>query len=164
MKIIYTCLVSVFIFLLSCSQSKEQNKNIVYPKERIKEVLNSFIQENKHENFRYEMFINKIYPNDFNIILYAGEDSLTDENRIQMGKTPNSYTEIDGNKIYIYSGTEYFFRNAENKKKENAPIKHTGKGICWAIRDSSEILSVKKDITDPVNFFYTDYRWLNFTK
>ncbi|WP_297304974.1 hypothetical protein, partial [uncultured Coprobacter sp.] len=76
MKIVYACFITVSIFLLSCSLSKEQNTNIVYPKERIKGVLYSFIQENKQDNFRYEMFINKIYPNDFNIILYAGEGSL----------------------------------------------------------------------------------------
>ena len=100
MKIIYACLITVLIFFLSCSLPKEQNKNIVYPKERIKGVLYSFIQENKQDNFRYEMFINKICPDYFNIILYAGEGSLNGENRIQSDKTPNVYTEIDGNKIF----------------------------------------------------------------
>lgn len=163
MKIIYACLITVLIFFLSCSLPKEQNKNIVYPKERIKGVLHSFIQENKQDNFRYEMFINKIYPNDFNIILYAGEGSLNGENRIQSDKTPNVYTEIDGNKIYIYSGSEYFFRNTL-KGKKGGSIKNDKKAVVWAIRDSSEILSVKKNIADPINFFYTDYRWLNFIK
>lgn len=36
MKIIYACLITVLIFFLSCSLPKEQNKNIVYPKERIR--------------------------------------------------------------------------------------------------------------------------------
>ena len=63
------------------------------------------------------MFINKIYPNDFNIILYAGEGSLNGENHIQSDKTPNVYTEIDGNKIYIYSGSEYFSEIPQRKKK-----------------------------------------------
>ena len=105
MKIIYACLITVLIFFLSCSLPKEQNKNIVYPKERIKGVLYSFIQENKQDNFRYEMFINKICPNDFNIILYAGEGSLNGENRIQSDKTPNVYTEIR----YIFTPAQNIF-------------------------------------------------------
>ena len=105
------------------------------------------------------MFINKICPDYFNIILYAGEGSLNGENRIQSDKTPNVYTEIDGNKIYIYSGSEYFFRNTL-KGKKGGSIKNDKKAVFWAIRDSSEILSVKKNIADPINFFYTDSNFI----
>ena len=89
MKIVKDCFITVIIFFISCALPKEQNKNIVYPKERINGCLYSFIHENKQDNFRYEMFINKICPDYFNIILYAGEGSLNGETPINPNKIPN---------------------------------------------------------------------------
>ena len=50
------------------------------------------------------MFINKIYPNDFNIILYAGEGSLNGENHIQSDKTPNVYMGHRTKRFFQWSG------------------------------------------------------------
>jgi hypothetical protein len=84
--IYYFLVLSVF----SCSQGKEETRceNILIPKESIKALLDSFVLENKHNNYVYELYIDKQDPDNYNLLLYAGDKSLMEKENEVYKQTP----------------------------------------------------------------------------
>jgi len=136
----------VFLILSCTNNSKIVPccKNILIPKENIQVLLDSFVKENKHEKYMYELYIDKIDPDNFNMILYAGEKSLTQEENEYYGQKSVACVISQGVKIDIYSGIERFFNpsftidtfSLQNGLENNCNL--------LAIRDSMGILSSYK--------------------
>jgi len=142
MKKILIGLLQMF-FVLSCTNSRItlSNENVIIPKENISALLDSFVRENKHGKYVYELYIDKITPDSCNMILYCGEKSLTKEEDGYYDQKPVVCVILHGVKIYIYSGIERYF--SSSLKMDTLTIQNNAE-VLWAIRDSMGILSSYK--------------------
>jgi len=131
------------IFFLSCSHIKKELtcENSLTPKENIKALIDSFVLENKNDNYIYELYIDKQDPDNFNLLFYAGEKSLTDKENEVYEQVPVAYTIIHGKRINIYSGIERYFTNQKVEKREKINA-NEAKQVLWAVKDSLGVLMV----------------------
>ena len=145
MKTIRNLMCSVLIFsVISCLQNdrKTSNENVLIPKENIKAILDSFVIQNKNDNFAfYELYIDKLDPHNYNLLLYAGEKSLTkSENEFNNHVSINSVI-IQGVRIAIYSGVEHYFMSQKQQNLTEKIISEGPRQVMLAIKDSSNILT-----------------------
>jgi hypothetical protein len=133
----------ILFLTLSCSNSKKTScrEYGLVPKENIQVLLDSFISENKRENYIYELYIDKVDPNNYNMILYAGEKSLTKAENEYYCQKAAMYTVTQGVRIYIYSGIERYFTSS--CVIDTLPLQNgiEDDRVLWAIRDSLGVLS-----------------------
>jgi hypothetical protein len=146
MKYIYINLSLICLcFFCSCFDKKKQDcQNILIPKENIRVILDSFIKENRQDNFIYELYINKVSPRDCEMILYAGEKSLTEKENTDYNQYSMASTISLGIKISIYSGIERYFSDSQKQNIFFNQVKDDGNSVLWAIRDSSGVVSSEK--------------------
>ncbi len=145
---ILCCIIIFFFWNCSYRQSNKLEQNCIIPKENIQTLLDSFIKENRHEGYIYELYIDKISPDSCNLILYAGESSLTEmENRYYKQTSFIHIMESDI-KINIYSGIERYFETCTNKEPINFDtimyINPSNDRIIWVIKDKSGVFDVQK--------------------
>lgn len=125
----------------SCSQRTEEG-NLLIAKKEMQVILDSFVQKHAEDNYSvYELYINKFEPDQTNMILYAGDVSLT--NKIEAERYdqyPVAYTISQGVKIYIYSGVERYFTNTA--KRDEIPLVElrNDRGTRLAIIDSCGVI------------------------
>jgi hypothetical protein len=139
----------IYLFLIlsfsSCFQTKKDDfsESIVIPKENIKALLDSFVQENKSDNYVYELYIDKMDPDSYNLLLYAGEKSLTEKENDIYRQTSINGVVCHGKTISIYSGVEHYFASQRKEKELEGNVQiNTIKQVMWAIKDSSGILTI----------------------
>jgi hypothetical protein len=118
--------------------------NILIPKENIKVLLDSFVLQNKNNNYIYEIYIDKQDPNNYNLLFYAGEKSLTEKENEAYKQIPVANVVIRGVKIFIYSGVEHYFTSSGQINIIEKKISKENKQITWAIKDSSGIITYYK--------------------
>jgi len=136
-------LIFIFISLLSCSNNVTQG-TLLEPKEELKQILDSFIRENSHKNFTiYELYIDKIDPFNTDMILYAGNMSLTEEENYYTNQTSLLSFVYQDVKINIYSGVERYFNNTSNNMENYVKSKYTQSALL-AIIDSFGVLRTRK--------------------
>jgi len=147
------CYGILFFLFYSCSNQQNGEMEIVQfmPKENIQILLDSFVKENRNENYVYELYIDKIMPHECNLILYAGKKSLTELENKDYKQTSLAYIMISGIKINIYSGMERYFENSINIPFiiDTANIKvdiNYDDMIIWAVKDSFGIFDVNKEV------------------
>lgn len=135
-------LMIVLIILFSCS-NKTPKENIFEPKQEMKQILDSFVQENIQNDYRvYELYIDKLDPDNYNMILYAGNVSLTElENNLHEQQSMASVVSY-GVKINIYSGVEHYFKSTNSVKVDHLQKKsNNDERTLLAIKDSAGFLT-----------------------
>jgi hypothetical protein len=137
------CLISL-CFACSCSEKEVLNcKNILIPRENIQVLLDSFVKENKNDKYIYELYIDKLDPDNSNLILYAGEKSLTYKENQEFNQSALLSVIISGIEIKIYSGLErYFYNNVQDSLPQD--FNNDTMGTMWAVKDSLGIISSYK--------------------
>ena len=144
MKIIYILLlILTFGALISCSSSKKEDHELfLKPRENIEAIMDSFVVFSKDKSLIYEIYIDKITPWEYDIILYSGKVSLS-ENATVVAKTI-----VSDVKFNIYSGIEHYFCLAKDSafifdddpREEGAPL-----GNYWIIIDRKGKVEVMKN-------------------
>ncbi len=131
------------ILLFSCSEKKIVSDNILKPKEEMQLIIDSFVQRNVIKDYLvYELYIDKLDPENSNMILYAGDMSLTQKENEQYGQQPLMCVSSQGIKINVYSGIERYFENSFTKEITSLVKKKEGReAVYLAIKDSSGILN-----------------------
>lgn len=131
------------LLLFSCN--KESKKLILNNKE-LSNILESFTKENKCKKCIYEIYIDKVDPHNYTIILYSGKSSLTSqENKDNNQKIVNSMFTSSGVEFFIYSGIEHYFSNELSQNEQNYnPNIYKGDEKIWVIKDNFGKLTVTK--------------------
>lgn len=133
-------------FAFSCSHFKKNTlcENVLIPKENIKILLDSFVLQNKNSAYLYELYIDKQGPDNCDLLLYAGEKSLTEKENEARQQAPIASFMTQGVRIFIYSGVERYFTNQQTECNTEK-IKSKGNNeIMWAIKDSCGSLTSYK--------------------
>jgi hypothetical protein len=130
----------------ACSYSKKgvlNSENILIPRENIQIFLDSFVKENNNNKHVYELYIDKLDPYNSNLLLYAGEKSLTCKENQKYNQSALASVIVSGIEIKIYSGLErYFYKNTQDSLFQDC---NNGiDGIMWAIKDSSDVITIYK--------------------
>jgi len=146
----------LFSILYSCDNQqkiKQEEGEILIPKENIQILLDSFITENRNKCVLYELYIDKLDPHNYNLILYAAKDSslgsLTKLENKDYNQTSLSYAIVSGVRINIYSGIEHYFECSNNKPVANfdsTKVNHYEDMVIWVVKDSFGILEVNKEM------------------
>lgn len=124
------------IFLFSCLR-KGKEENSLMPKKEIQAILDSFVQENRNKHYTiYELYINKLDPDNCEMILYAGSESLTQEENKYYNQQSLTSVVSQGVKINIYSGVERYFENSLSKETNHLQKNSKNSGTLLAIKDS----------------------------
>lgn len=147
-KVIYVII--IVIYLVSCNTGNKGNinqYNKVVPRDNIRNILDSFVQVRNDRNLIYELYIDKVTPEEHHLFLYAGKVSLLNH------KNKVSQTEISGVKIDIYSGLEHYFKNANDTSSFNDTFKDPlPEGFFWIIKDSCGVVNIYEE--DWIHPFY----------
>ena len=70
----------IIIVPLSCSKKKNFLPYTVYPEKDLEEILDSFIIETKKNRYPVnEIYIDHLSPQECNLVIFSGEESLTKE-------------------------------------------------------------------------------------
>jgi len=144
----------IILFFLHYSCSNQRNVEVeriqFIPKENIQMLLDSFVKENKNENYVYELYIDKMSPHECNLILYSGMKSLTELENEDYKQKPLAFTMVSGIKIDIYSGMERYFVSSIQKDALHSDNKYITNNtnydeiFMWAVIDSFGVLRTRK--------------------
>jgi hypothetical protein len=132
-----------FFFFVSCSDSKKQNADCcgkLILKESLQVYIDSFVRENNMYNI-YELYIDKIDPHNFNLILYAGEQSLTYNENEYYNQISLSRIVVSGVEFSVYSGLEHYFDSSIPQKPLLQSNDIGSDEVLWAIKDSFGVLN-----------------------
>lgn len=134
----------LFVFCVSCKEaSKTSTICLVEPQANLKSVLDSFVKTTRHSYSEYAVYINKTSPHEYELIIYAGSESLTKEedrlnNQEAMQRVRVSDVEFD-----IYSGAEHYFKN--KNLIDTAILKESlivGNNLIWVVKDSFSVMNI----------------------
>jgi len=142
------CFFVVIIGITNCKKSSDNNhlyNAFIQPKDNIYAILDSFVQKNNIDNYVYELYVDKQTPHDYILTIYCGEQSLTKEENDHNGYIPLNYTIVLGRRFNIFSGIERYFRKGNDTISIASQSKNLGAKI-WILKDSSNVISVYKDI------------------
>lgn len=132
------------IFFISCrpNGSNQINTSILEPKDNIKPLLDSFVSVHNYDHYVYELYIDKQGPHHYDLLLYAGERSLTVDENVFNHQSALASTMARGKTINIYSGVERFFSSSVPIGTDSANNGYNQ--IMWAIRDSFNIITSRE--------------------
>ncbi|MBK7882543.1 MAG: hypothetical protein IPJ81_00895 [Chitinophagaceae bacterium] len=82
-------------------------------------IVDSFLKDNNCDNYIHELYIDKLDPHNFQIILYQGKESLTKDENKGYNQKSLIVSKIKGVDFNIYSGVERYFSNFENDSSKN---------------------------------------------
>ena len=127
-------LISISSLILCCNPKKD--KPYIYPNESMTQLLDSFIQETPNKNRINQIYIDKINPYNYHILLYSGN---TDINNGQC-KIPALYKIRYADRIFdVFSGVEEFFSDSINQPKtvmeKMKSFKKDSANIWWFVED-----------------------------
>lgn len=143
MKKINPIIFIVIVFIIGCSSKKNKDLNQLIemiPKENLSQILDSFVNESlNNESDCYEMYIDKIYPDKYLTLLYYGNHSLIEQEKLK----PIMYTMISNVKFDIYSGVEKYFRIDDNEivNTLNPDYSNIDSKI-WLLKDNANKVTV----------------------
>jgi len=127
-------LISISSLILCCNPKKDNP--YIYPNESMTQLLDSFIQETPNKNRINQIYIDKINPYNYHILLYSGN---TDINNGQC-KIPALYKIRYADRIFdVFSGVEEFFSDSINQPKtvmeKMKSFKNDSVNTCWFVED-----------------------------
>jgi len=132
--ILFFCLM---VFSISCVNRNESQISLE-PQEPLKSIIDTFVQKYYHEQYHvYELYIDRLDPFTSNILLYAGDVSLTDEEKTNYMYESFLQIEKKNVRIRVYSGFERYFKKLDNNSKYNKESQEVRNGRYLAIKDSS---------------------------
>jgi hypothetical protein len=136
----------VAIGIMSCKKSTENylDNAFLQPKDNIYVVLDSFVQENNISDYVYELYIDKKTPEYYLLTVYCGAKSLTEKENYHKKQVSLNYTIVSGKQFNIFSGAEHYFKRGNDTVAIMS--KSEIENIMWIIRDSSNIISVYKEL------------------
>jgi hypothetical protein len=105
--------------------------------------MDSFVVINGAQHAVYELYIDKTSPDSYNLILHAGDRSLSQNEKNLLDDYPIIKTSVSNIEFNVYSGIEHYFKNAAkglNKAQNTSVNKY--EDVMWAIRDSTGILTI----------------------
>lgn len=143
MKELFISLIGI-VLLVSCTNSvKFPEKITIQPRDNLKGLLDSFVLINGTNKSVYELYIDKISPDSYNLILHAGSRSLSQKEDSLRDNYPILKTSASNIEFNVYSGIEHFFKNSAKglNKEPNTSVKKYD-DVIWAIRDSAGIVSI----------------------
>jgi hypothetical protein len=114
-------------------------------KENIASIVDSFTSIHPNKKI-YELYINKLDPDNSILILYAGDNSLTGKENIHYNQSSNIQVISNNISIDIYTGMERYISKMDSPKSlDNNQKSNSSDGLYWVINDSCGILRTKKD-------------------
>lgn len=131
-------------FLYSCKEQKNEITSAIFLElnDDLKEIVSKYINYQPCSDCIYEIYFDKVDPHYSNIILYKGIKSLTTDEYERNEKFPVMYTKILDKKIFMFSGSERYFR-APKKNPEISKGKEGNKPFnMWVISDSVNLYRV----------------------
>ena len=148
MRIFHCCMLAVICLnLFSCKHKDSTTDMYVKANSRLTPVLDSFVKASPCSICINEIYIDKIDPHLYKLIIYQGEESLTkDENTIN-GHKPLAKVIASEVEFKIFSGVEHYFNNEpfnEKKQKVDSIRNNLIKQKIWIVKDSFGILTVKE--------------------
>ncbi|MDR2804292.1 MAG: hypothetical protein LBB85_01405 [Dysgonamonadaceae bacterium] len=160
MKIFISIIYLIAFTFLSCvfQKNKDLDEIIITPKENIKNILDSFIVANPCDSCIYELFIDKLSPNIFNLLITKGTQKLTAEENAFFNQNPLLVTYVSGIKFYIYSGVEYYFYAdtiSSNKKQTSLYDYERTK---WIVTDTLGTITINSKVNMAYPFIPSTYR------
>jgi len=134
------------LFVFSCTNSRKDSLNEISlsAKDNIRVLLDSFVKENMHEKYIYELYIDKITPDSCNMILYTGDESLTKKENEYYGQKPVAFVIAKGVKIFIYSGIERYFENYSKSNTLPFQSANNDNSVLWALIDYKGVINYYK--------------------
>lgn len=132
-------LISLVFFLCSCKNSKNEitSENYVELSDDLQRVVNRYIDYQPCSDCVYEIYLDKIEPHYYQIILYKGDSSLTVDEHQRDGKFPVLFTTITGKKIYLFTGGERYFKSSKKAVKAKKIMGNMSKSFdVWVLSDS----------------------------
>lgn len=158
-NIIQTVIISLLLISGVCCTRHSRPKEVVFfPKENLKNFIDSFAKIYRCHDCVYEIYIDKTNPHDVNILITRAKHSLTEDENIFQNQQPLVTTYSQGIRFNIYSGIERYFSQTETTDlmKEKGVI-YDDERIIWRIIDSMGVLNVRKiDLAYP--FLTPSYR------
>lgn len=142
MKIIYFTLLLVTCFFSCKEKAIEDNIPIIYPRDNMACLLDSFIHEENTSNKFNEIYIDKRTTRKYDIIIYSGEFSLSESVK------PLVRVNRSGVIFDLYSGLEHYFSNTQDMLEfEDTPRKEgPPNGMYRVIEDKNGEFRIKKDM------------------
>lgn len=143
MKLLIFTLIFTSSFFVACISHKNAS---LLPNKNLEILLDSFVRINNSFHV-YELYIDKLDPDNYNLIIYAGDKSLTENECKKFNQSSLANCNIRNVNFHIYSGIEHYFKrnNIQNKdliKSEN----YYNHIALWAVRDSfGTMISYKID-------------------
>jgi hypothetical protein len=138
--------VLAILFFFSCKKGDHNLQTGVNLKPNLLIVLDSFVKTMPLKNKYNEIYIDKVDPHIYSIILYSGNNSLTEKEIIDNKLYPCNFTNRNGVKFYIFSGIEKYFSDSDTtsqvmyKKNNNFDSENMK---LWIVLDSFNIIKAK---------------------
>ena len=141
---IRTILLFFLLLFLACKhddRSKAVRGDNIELDISLKQLMIKYINYEPCEDCIYEVYIDKKSPDNYQVILYKGSNSLTFEEYIKKKKYPLFYTYVSNKKVYVYSGAENYFSVKDPLILQGGKNKTDKTFKVWVLSDS---LGVKK--------------------
>jgi hypothetical protein len=114
------------------------------PNKNLEVLLDSFVRENKSFHL-YELYIDKLDPNNYNLIIYAGDKSLTQVENEMFNQKNLACCKIRNVSFHVYSGVEHYFKQNNIPNNDSVIFNINANNMeLWAVRDSSGTLITYK--------------------
>jgi hypothetical protein len=149
-KYIVYCVVVFSLFVFSCNK---QSNQFVITNKKISVIVDEFAKENKCETCIHEIYIDKKAPKIFEIVLYKGTTSLTEEENYDSNQISSIITNSNGIEFKVFSGVEHYLRSGNlvgekiDKPKISLDTINYNKEFEYTVlvvKDSFGIISKKK--------------------
>lgn len=134
-------ILSMLLMIISCktnNQGKVNNQTFVAPRKDMKVLLDSFVHEYGDKEPLYEIYIDKLEPWNYDIIIYSGKESLSEDNCAII------YTMASGVKFDVYTGLEHYFGNIDVEIDDGPRLSRIPDGNYWVVTDSSSVQTIKE--------------------
>ena len=147
-------LATLILFIFTrCDGNRNEMQEYVLD-DPISAILDSFVLSNPGQAV-YELYIDKVGPEEGNLFLYAGEKSVTAEENLKNDQLPLMKIYSHNIPVQIYSGVERYLRNKKRVVKNSDTFipTNSGNGVLWIVVDKMDSLTVIKNNDDLYPFF-----------
>lgn len=136
----------------SCNKSKG-NFEKLKPNNSLLRIIDLFVSAHSCDECIYEIYIDKINPNYYTTIIYAGKQSLTAEENYQYYQEAINYTiSTNGTIFKIYTGVEHYFTRESNLTDKILKVKQydNTESSILIVKDSfGKLTSIKQSFAYP---------------
>ncbi len=146
MKSIY--LIICIVFFITCNENIKIRTPQYVPDKKLVQIVDSFIKDSKCENNIHEIYIDKLDPHNFQIIIYQGNHSLTKQENKDFEQESLLSSSFRGIDFRIYSGVERYFKITKNKIPNDTICNKTNSSNLncenlWFVKDSFGVFIIK---------------------